>query len=190
MRLMPMNPAARSWLGRLPARLYVVALVLLGVLLAGYFLFVQPKNKAMAEMRQSINDRKASLQVLEVEMAKLAGSRQRVTQLQKAITGFEERLPRQGEIDVILREVWVIADAAGLKTQSIKTQKGRQQDTYKVLPIEVRLQGDFIGLYKFLLSLEKLPGVMNVESLKLQMAPAEGSELVDIGLVLHVYCRG
>jgi Tfp pilus assembly protein PilO len=113
-----------------------------------------------------------------------------VTQLEKAIAGFEDRLPRQGEIDVILREVWVLADAAGLKTQSIKTQKGRQQDAYKVLPIEVRLQGDFAGLYKFLLSLEKLPGVMNVESLKLQMTPAEGSELVDVGFVLHVYCRG
>lgn len=189
MRILPVNPAARSWLGRVPLRLYAVALVLLGVLLASYFLFVLPRNRAMAENRESISNRRASLELLEVEMAKLVNNHQRVAQLEKAITGFEDRLPRQGEMDVILREVWVIADAAGLKTQRIKTQKGRQQDSYKVLPIEMSLQGKFEGLYAFLLSLEKLPGIMNVESLKLETLAGETQGLVDASLVLHVFCK-
>ena len=189
MRIMPVNPGANSWLGRLPLRLYGVALALLGLLLASYFLFVQPKNRAMANARQTISDRQVSLQLLELEMTKLVSNHQRVAQLEKAITGFEDRLPRQGEMDVILREVWVIADAAGLKTQRIKTQKGRQQDAYKVLPIEMSLQGPFSGLYTFLLSLEKLPGIMNVESLTLGTRLGEAEGLVEATLVLHVFCK-
>lgn len=189
MRVLPVNPAARTWFGRLPLRVYVVTVSLLGTLLASYFLFVQPKNRAMDEVRVAIRNRETSLQLLEVEMAKLAGGRQRVNQLGKAIAGFESRLPRQGEMDVILREVWVIADAAGLKTQRIKTHKGTQQGVYKVLPIEMSMHGDFAGLYDFLLKLERLPGIMNVESLRVTTKLNDANGEVDASLVLHVFCK-
>lgn len=189
MRLLPMNPAARTPLGRLPLRIYGMALGLLGLVLMSLLVVVQPKNRAMAEVRQEIQDSRASLQLLEVEMSKLGTVKRRVSQLQQALSAFEDRLPRQGEIDVILREVWVIADAAGLKTQRIKTEKGRQQDGYKVLPISMNLRGPFEGLYRFLLSLERLPGIMKVESLRVTSPQNAESDGVEAVLVLGVFCK-
>jgi len=174
---------------RIPARIYLVATVLVGVVLGSFFVFVQPKNRSMAAARAAIRNKQTSLQLLEVEMSKLESSRRRVEQLEAALSGFENRLPRQGEIDVILREVWVIADAAGLKTQRIKTRKARDQDSYRVLPIEMSLRGPFRGLYAFLLSLERLPGTSNVESLSIESAPNEENGCVDASLVLNVFCN-
>lgn len=189
MRVLPVNPAAKTVLGRLPFRLYGVALVLLGMLLASYFLLVLPKNRAMAAARNEIENRRGWLQLLEVEMTKLENSRRRVQHLEKAISAFEDRLPREGEVDVILREVWLIADASGLKTQRIKTQKSRRQGPYNVLPIEMSLQGPFEGLYRFLLSLERLPGLMNVESLRVRTTSSDEDSGVQAGLVLNVFCK-
>lgn len=189
MRIFPVNPSAKTGLGQLPIRVYVVALGLLGVLLASCFMFIQPRNRAMAAARAEIQARRTSLQLLEIEMAKLDAQRRRVEQLEKAISGFESRLPRQSEIDVILRQVWIIADDAGLKPLRIKTQKGRQQDAYKVQPIEMNLRGPFEGLYRFLLLLERLPGVMSVESLVITPPQGEEENSVEAKVVLNVFCK-
>ena len=189
MRVLPANPSAKTALSRLPLRIYVVSACVLGVLLATYFLFVQPRNRAMAEVRSGVRSQRTSLQLLEVELTKLDASRRRLQQLEKAITGFEESFPQQGEIDVILREVWVIADAAGLKTQRIKTQKEKSQEQYKILPIEMSLRGRFEGLYSFMLSLERLPGIMQIQSLGAKVVPGEENGCVEATLVLNVFCR-
>jgi len=173
---------------RVPLRVYATALVLVGVLGGFYFLHVRPRNTAMAEERQEIQTRQTTLQLLEVETAKLVGTEQQLERLTRAVEAFEGSLPRQGEIDVILREVWVIADAAGLKTQRIKTQKDRRQDGFRVLPIEMGLRGPFTGVYRFLLAIERLPGVTKVESLKLVTVGDAGDE-VDASLILNVYCK-
>ncbi|MBN2582163.1 MAG: type 4a pilus biogenesis protein PilO [Planctomycetes bacterium] len=173
---------------RVPLRVYATAVVLVGMLGGFYFLHVRPRNTAMADERQEIQTRKATLQLLEVEMAKLEGAEQQLERLNRAVEAFETGLPRQGEIDVILREVWVIADAAGLKTQRIKTLKDRRQDEFKVLPIELSLRGPFAGVYSFLLSIERLPGVTKVESLKLVTLGETGEE-VEASLILNVYCK-
>jgi len=189
MRLMPVNPGAKSVWTRLPVRVYAVALALLGVLLASYFLFAQPKNQAMSAVRAEIQNRQASLKLLEVEMAKLEGSKRRLEQLQKTLAGFDDRLPRRGEIDVLLREVWVVADAAGLKTQRIKTLKEKQFGGYGALPLELNLRGPFEGVYGFLLALERMPGMMKIESLNIHSAKGEAASGVEVGLVLNVFCR-
>jgi Tfp pilus assembly protein PilO len=173
---------------RVPLRVYATALVLVGVLGGFYFLHVRPRNTAMADDSVAIHAREATLQLLEVETARLAGTEQQLDRLNRAVDAFESALPRQGEIDVILREVWVIADAAGLKTQRIKTQKDRRQDEFRVLPIEMGLRGPFAGVYKFLLAIERLPGVTKVESLKLVTVNERGEE-VDASLTLNVYCK-
>ncbi len=179
------------WKGavRLPLRVYATAAALLCLVLAFFFLFVRPRNEAMGELRDSMQDRRASLKLLEVELAKLDVSKRRLKQLDKALDAFEGRLPRKSEIDVILREVWVIADAAGLKTQRIKTRKEEKGDSYRLLPIEMNLRGDFEGLYNFLLSLERLPGVMRLDSLRIKKIKDGAQDQVEANLVLNVYCQ-
>ena len=97
MRLLPVNPSAKSALTRVPLRLYVTAGVLLGALVAGYFLFVVPKNKAMADMRADTRSREETLQTFQLELARLDGARQRLDQLGRTLAAFEDRLPRQPE---------------------------------------------------------------------------------------------
>jgi len=189
MRAFPMKSLAMQKLSRCSIRVYVTAACLVVALLAFFFLFIRPQRAVLAAEQDEIQGRRASLQLLEVEAAKLDGARWQLERLERAIDAFEADLPQQGEMDVILREVWVIADAAGLKTQRIKTLKQRRQDAYKVLPIEMKLRGPFEGVYRFLLSLERLPGVTKTQSLQLQTTSGLESGELEAGLVLNVYCK-
>lgn len=189
MRLLPIKALARQKLSRCSIRVYVTAACLVVALLAFFFLFIRPRRAVLAAEREELQGRRAVLQLLEVEVAKLDGARWQLERLERAIDAFEADLPRQGEMDVILREVWVMADAAGLKTQRIKTLQQRQQDSYKVLPIEMKLRGPFEGLYRFLLSLERLPGVTKIQSLQLETTSGLESGELEAGLVLNVYCK-
>jgi len=189
MRLFPIKSLAQQKPSRQSIRVYITAACLVAGLLAFFFLFIRPQRSALAPEQEEIQGRRASLQLLEVEVAKLAGGRWQLERLARAIDAFESDLPRQGEIDVILREVWVIADAAGLKTQRIKTLEQRRQDAYKVLPIEMKLRGPFEGMYRFLLSLERLPGVTKIQSLQLETTSGLESGELEAGLVLNVYCK-
>ncbi|NIA21110.1 MAG: type 4a pilus biogenesis protein PilO [Anaerolineaceae bacterium] len=189
MRFLPIKALARQKPSRYSIRIYITAGCLVVVLLAFFFLFIRPKRSALAARREEIQDRQTSLQLLEVETARLKGARIQLEQLERAVEAFESGLPSQEEIGVILREVWVIADAAGLKTQRIKTLDQRQQGAYKVLPIEMKLNGSFKGVCRFLLSLERLPGVSIVQSLQLQTTPDLESDEIEAALVLNVYCK-
>ncbi len=189
MKSFPMKLLASQKLSRCSIRVYITAACLVVALLAFFFLFIRPRRAVLAAEWEEIQERRSALQLLEVEAAKLDGARWQLDRLERAIDAFEDDLPRQGEIDVILREVWVIADAVGLKTQRIKTLKQGQQDSYRVLPIDMKLRGPFEGLYRFLLSLERLPGVTKVQSLQLQTTSGLESRELAAGLVLNVYCK-
>lgn len=189
MRLHPIKALARQKPSRYSIRVYITGGCLVVVLLSFFLLFIRPKRTALAAQREEIQNRQTSLRLLEVETARLDGARVQLERLGRAVEAFESGLPSQEEIGVILREVWIIADAAGLKTQRIKTLVQRQQDAYKVLPIEMKLNGSFKGVCRFLLSLERLPGVSIVQSLQLQTTSNLESSEIEIALVLNVYCK-
>ncbi len=189
MRFLPIKVLARQKPSRYSIRVYITGGCLMVVLLAFFFLFIRPQRTALAAQLEEIQDRQASLRLLEVETARLDGARIQLERLEQAVDAFESGLPSQEEIGVILREVWVIADGAGLKTQRIKTLDQRQQDSCKVLPVEMKLNGSYKGVCRFLLSLERLPGVSIVESLQLQTTADLESDEIEAALVLNVYCK-
>lgn len=174
---------------RIPGRVYAVASVLIVMVLVALFVFVRPKNESMAAVREEISQREASLQMFDVEMTKLGSAEGQLTELETALAEFNNQLPKQGDIDVLLREVWTIADGAGLKTQRIKTLKPKQQGDYQVMPVELSLSGSFDGFYEFLLALENLPGTASVGTLRLLSVPRAEESPVDASLVLNVFCK-
>jgi len=92
----------------------------------------------------------------------------KISDLQKAISFFESKLPQEKEVDKVLKEVWQIAEANALQTKSIKTLKTERAASYSEQPIQMSLAGDFNGFYAFLLQLEKLPRITRVTQMSMQ----------------------
>jgi Tfp pilus assembly protein PilO len=187
--MLPLNKTFGNPLSQLPKRIYVVSAMLLCAVLGTYFLAIKPQREALAAEHQRMQDQALMMDVLAAEMARLSGAKRQMEQLETAVGAFDERLPKKGEMDVILREVWLIADIAGLKTQRIRTLDEQTLHHVRVQPVEISLRGRFEGLYGFLLALERLPGLMKLQGISVRNVNERVDGELEASMILNVFCR-
>jgi Tfp pilus assembly protein PilO len=94
----------------------LVAVVLVSA--AAMWLVILPMLRRAEDDRAAIDDRRSQLVKLERVARRINDLQQEVGRLEGALAFFENRLPQEREVDVILREVWVIAEAKSLTPHS------------------------------------------------------------------------
>ena len=161
-----------------------ILLTLLGIVVvtvAVVLVVVRPLGQRVAADQEAIRDRRDQLVKLQRVARRINDLQEEIKRLEDALAFFEDRLPQQREIDVILREVWVTAEARSLAARSIRTMKMETASRYNVQPISLTLEGPFAGFYEFLLCLEQLPRITKVREMQIQKSPTEpGAVLVDM----------
>ena len=161
-----------------------ILLTLFGIVVATVavvVLVVRPLGERMAADQEAIRERRDQLVKLQRVASRINDLQKEVQRLENALAFFEDRLPQQREIDVILREVWVTAEARSLAARSIRTLKAEKASRYNAQPISLTLEGPFAGFYEFLLCLEQLPRITKVREMQIQKSPTEpGAVLVDM----------
>jgi len=147
--------------------------LLMGIPTAAWWFDFRPSNKQNQEMLNQIELRREKLQKLNRATSTIDDMEKEIASLQNAIEFFHSKLPNEKEIDKVLQEVWKLAEANRLTTKSIRTLRSPERQnaassTHSAQPISVQLEGDFKGLYAFLLSLEKQPRIMQIRKLTLK----------------------
>jgi Tfp pilus assembly protein PilO len=161
-----------------------ILLTLLGIVVvtvAVVFVVVRPLGQRVAADQEAIRDRRDQLVKLQRVARRIDDLQEEIKRLEDALAFFEDRLPQEREIEVILREVWVTAEARSLAARSIRTMKVEAAARYNAQPISLTLEGPFAGFYEFLLCLEQLPRITKVREMQIQKSPTEpGAVLVDM----------
>lgn len=157
----------------------VVAIVVVAVSVALFV--VLPILRNVDSNRVAIADRHQKLAKLQEVTRRITNLQDEIARLEDALRFFDSRLPAETEIDVILREVWVIAESKLLTARSIRTRKTEVAARYNAQPITMTFEGPFEGFYEFLLGLERLPRITNVREMVVQKSPTlEGHVQADI----------
>lgn len=162
-------------------------LLLLALPMASYFLVFQPRNVQIAQANRDIQQRRAKLAQLETATKHVDDLGQEIQRLQSAIGHFENRLPAQQEVDVILRQVWELAMRHRLMPQSVRTDKPILWPQYSEQPIRMSISGSFDGFYAFLLDLERLERITSITQLEIKRATATQPEPLKFDLVLSIF---
>ena len=144
-----------------------VVVVMLGLLGAIYFLVWDKAQAKIVSMERRTEEKQKALAELERATAGVADVDRKVEELQEAIKFFEKKLPQEREMDLILKEVWQMAEQNKLTTKTIRTMKSQRGAAYSEQPIEMNLSGDFAGFYEFMLQLERLPRLTRVQNMTL-----------------------
>jgi len=165
----------------------IVTLACLAVVTAATVLLVlRPLNARVEEDREAIEQRRTQLVKLERVARRISDLQKEIHRLEDALAFFEDRLPEEKEIDVILREVWLIAEQKALVARSVRTQTAASQPRYNLQPITISLQGTFESFYEFMLGLERLPRITKIRQMQVAKSPLqEGS--VDVDLVMDIF---
>jgi len=164
----------------------VGALVLLGV--GAGALVVRPVLQQSAKDQEAIRARQAELVKLQRVVRRIQDLKQEITRLEQALAFFEDRLPEEREIDVILREVWLIADTESLVPRRIQTSKPEQHARCNSQPITMTLDGKFGQFYQFLLGLEGLPRITKVRQMQISKSATEEGK-VQVDLLMDIFCE-
>ncbi len=167
-------------------------LLLLGMPAAAYFFVFEPRNEQIAEARDEVRQKQAKLQKLERTTKSIDDLGNEIDELKQAISFVEQQLPAQREVDVILREVWELADKHKLRPESVRPDKVIPQTHYTELPIKLVIVGDFDGFYEFLLAVEALPRITRMPVVKLKKL--QGADVADgqmrADIVLSIFFEG
>ena len=152
----------------------VFTVLLLAVPAGAWWFVFRPNNARSAEMLRQIDAKREKLKALNHATATIGDLKRKIGSLETAIGFLQSRLPDEQEIDKVLQETWKLAESNQLKTRSIRTLAWREDRAFTAtggsqveLPIEVQLEGDFVGFYTFLQALENQPRIMRVRSVKL-----------------------
>ncbi len=171
----------------------VIIVLLMCIPLVAWKLVFVPNNTRNTEMLKQIEQKQAKLRELNLATATIGDLKTEIQELSKAIGFFQTKLPNQQEIDKILQEIWRMAEANDLTTKSIRT-KDRPTGTNKFSdvvegeqPIAVQLEGDFKGLYSFLLALENQPRIMRIQNMKIEKMQKGEEGTVKADFVMSIF---
>src|ERR1700760_2325884 len=95
------------------------------------------------ELERGIADKQSATVMIERSRSGAVDANQKVIDLRDAMSGFESRLTRAGEMDKVLENIWRLARINSLQTKSIKTPATPHLGAYREQDMEVSLVGDF-----------------------------------------------
>ena len=168
---------------RFGMREFIFVLLLLAMPVAAYFFVFEPRNVQIAEARGEIQQKQLKLAQLEAATRDIADLGQEIDKLSEAVSLFEQKLPAEREVEVILKQVWELAAKHDLKPKSVRTDKPIKNAQYAEMPIKMTILGNFDGFYSFLLELEKMRRVTRTPEMKLKKIPnQEGQMQADVVL--------
>lgn len=153
---------------KLGARELVFFTLMLALLGGSWWFVFKRANDRRDFLRAEVERKQADLENLRKATSGIEDLGKKIDELQKAIAFFESKLPKEREMDKVLKEVWQMAQGNQLECKAIKTLRAERQATYSEQPIELLMSGEFGGFYNFLLQLEKLPRITRVGQMNLQ----------------------
>ncbi|MGC9454408.1 MAG: type 4a pilus biogenesis protein PilO [Phycisphaerae bacterium] len=154
----------------------VMLLALLMAIPVGTWWFIyRPHNLHEAELQRRIEAKQEKLSRLNRATGTIGDLREEISSLEEAVDFFRSKLPNEKEIDKVLQELWQMAEQNHLSTKSIRAIARNKQTSltdengpHGEQPIQMKLEGDFEGLYSFLLALENQPRIMRILKMTVQ----------------------
>ena len=98
----------------------------------------------------------------------LKGYQEQISVITKKLNEFNERLPREKNIDEILKQVTQVAVRTGVELRTIEPQDIVEGGIYNKFPIKIRLKSTFKDCFRFFVKLERLPRILQLEKLSMK----------------------
>jgi type IV pilus assembly protein PilO len=172
-----------SDLGSAPrlVRYALLALALILVLVAGYFLFVEDKKIELEQTRQQEPVLMADFEFKQQKAANLEAYEKQLADMQDLLKTMFRQLPGKTEMDKLLVDVSQTALGAGIDVQLFEPKAESVQDFYAERPIAVRMLGDYHEFGDFVSGVAALPRVviLTMHDISLKRAAAGQSRYGD-----------
>ncbi len=164
---------------RMGIREFIFVLLLLVTPVGAYFFLFEPRNEQIAQANEEMKLKREKLKALQVAHVHFTDLEKEIKRLNQTVDAFEAKLPAEGDVEIILKQVTDLVSLENLLTKRIKPEKEIWLSQYTAMPIKMTLEGHFDDFYQFLLGFEKLQRVTRMPNWKIyQKKSKDGSVMV------------
>jgi type IV pilus assembly protein PilO len=172
-----------SDLGNAPGsvRFLILAVALILILVAGYYLFIGDKKDELEQTRQQELSLRSDFEYKQQKAANLEAYEQQLIDMEDLLQTMFRQLPNKTEMDKLLVDVSQTALAAGIDVQLFEPQGESFQDFYAERAISIRMLGDYHEFGEFVSGVAALPRVviLTMHDISLKRAAAGQSRYGD-----------
>ncbi len=165
---------------KIPLQTKLAALGVFLVLVAGltYLYAVSDKLEAIDENRETIARQETELVKLQQQAQHRTQFMREVERLRQRLREAEEQLPKQAEVEKLLRDVAYEAQQSGLQLMRFELQPEETRGDFAAVPVRMKVRGSYHEIAVFLDRLSKMPRIVNVTDLKMRTPRIENKKIV------------
>jgi type IV pilus assembly protein PilO len=161
-----------SW--PIPVKVFAAGFICLAILFAGWWFFVEDDRVLLTreegkeqELRQEYLRKKALA-------INLPAYQQQMADMQESFGVMLRQLPNRTEIPELLVDITQAGLGRGLQFVLFKPENERRADFYAILPISIKIIGDYHSLANFVSDLAGLPRIVSLSDLTIEPIGTQG----------------
>ncbi len=140
------------------------ALFVCDFVLCGYL----PSHQRLLSLQRVRAQQKQTIQMAAAQSTELPGLERRLRDMEKAVEGFDRRVPAERALGSFLQQIAGIMTDCHLVDQAIVPGNEWQTDALKCIPIHVACRGTLTDIFGFFQKLQRLDRLVRVEKVTLE----------------------
>jgi len=173
------------------------ALGIVLLIIAYYFLLLNPLLQRLDEQAQARESKQAQLEQVQQQVNELEEVRRQSPDIERQLLELSKRIPAQPQIPTFVVQVQEIADVSGVTQLSVDPESSTSPEgggEYRVVPVTMRFNGTYDEMQDFLLRTRNLARLVTVTNVDYSRAGNETTtsnpsveSLLDVEIQAHVY---
>ena len=161
------------------------------VVTVGFFVLVVylPGERACQAARSEISVANRTIDATPLLILESAHLEQKRGERLDALRKLDRLLDDENELHGVLQKVANLAHTAGLKMDRIQPQPTIDRETYRVVPFQVTISGNFRRIAQFLHGLESQPTLFSVERFIVKCEFEQAGEALKADLTFSVFVK-
>ena len=172
----------------LPIRIGTIALVFLGVLAFGVYMFVvQQEMPLLDAAKQKETELRATFEDRQRKAANFDAYRAQLQEIERDFGAMLRQLPGKTEVPSLIVDISQTATGAGLEEALFQPQPEIPKDFYAELPIKLRYTGSYHELGKFVSGIAALPRIVTLHDIDIKPAEKDSTSSLMLEVTAKTY---
>jgi type IV pilus assembly protein PilO len=164
-----------SWPG--PIKFIIFAVVLVGVLVAGYYYHIEELQQNLAKEEAQEVKLKKEYEKKAFQAANLDAYRQQMVEMEESFGALVSQLPSDTEVPGLLEDITNKGLLNGLNISSIDLQRELSREFYVELPIAIEASGSYHDLGAFISGMAGLPRIVTLHDFNISLKGEDANNL-------------
>ena len=166
-----------------PIKIGAAILVLVVVVVLGYFLSISDANQTLEQQRREEATLLQGYEKKAFEAHNLDQFRKQLAEMEQTFGALLKQLPKDTEVPGLLEDITHTGLGSGLEFENIELRNEIEKEFYAELPINIQVIGDYHGFGSFVFGVASLPRIVTLHDFTVTRPSDSNQELAALGLL-------